>query len=128
MGFRKINGMISTGDLLFHKVKVSGEVHGFVYKSRKGRTHIFIDSSLSPEAERDTLLHECCHVIEHMNDNSYAIGLDDRHHEREEEAEEFVKKNKRVNFKDHLWLWFISSPSLLLNLFNVGSDWINDII
>ncbi|VBB05614.1 Hypothetical protein LUCI_0824 [Lucifera butyrica] len=126
MNLRKINNMVSTGELLFHKVKLIGNPHGFVYKSRKGRTHIFIDSSLSLEAERDTLLHECCHVSEHMNDNSYAIGLDDRHHEREEEAEEFVRKNKRVNFKDQLWIWVISSPSLLLNLFDVGNDWINN--
>ncbi|WP_122629983.1 hypothetical protein [Lucifera butyrica] len=63
-----------------------------------------------------------------MNDNSYAIGLDDRYHEREEEAEQFVKKNKRVNFKDQLWIWFISCSSILQSLYDLGNGWINDVI
>ena len=92
MSLRKINALINAGDLLLHKTNISGELPGFVYASTHGKIHVFVDSSLSLEAERETLFHECGHALLHLSEGSHLVGLDDREHEREKEANEFSKK------------------------------------
>lgn len=94
MSLRKINGLVRTGELSFHKEKIGGELHGFVYRSKKGRTHIFIDDLLSPETARTTMLHECGHVILHEKAGAYLLGYDE---DREQEADEFaIKYQKQI--------------------------------
>lgn len=94
MSLRTINGMINCGELKIHKVSIGGDLHGFVYRSGKGKTHIFIDQSLSPEAERDALLHECGHVVTHNSPENYIIGLDQRRTKIEKEAEMYARERR----------------------------------
>lgn len=94
MSLRTINGMINCGELEIHKVPIGGDLHGFVYRSGKGRAHIFIDQSLSPEGERNALLHECCHVVKHDSPDAHIIGLDCQYAEIEKEAEQYVREHQ----------------------------------
>lgn len=92
---KEIHRMINTGDVVTHNLPIGSGVHGYVYESRKGRKHIFIDSDLSPETTLETLIHEYHHIIEDISKGSRLIGLDCRKSDREEQAELFVKETKR---------------------------------
>lgn len=63
-------------DIYHHEVPISTSVAAFVYCSRKGRYHIFINTHLSPEARREVFLHELYHVIEDMPKAGYILGVD----------------------------------------------------
>lgn len=86
--------MINCGELKIHKVPIGGDLNGFVYRSGSGKAHIFIDDSLSPESERKTLLHECCHVVSHDSSVNHIIGLNCQNSEIEKEAEKYAREHK----------------------------------
>lgn len=92
MCLREINRLISQGDLRTHSVFLGGELHGFVYKSNKGKAHIFIDDSLSPIAIQKTKLHEGGHVIEHLSNSKRMIGINNANRKIEAEADCYVHK------------------------------------
>ena len=93
MCLREISRLVSQGDLRTHSVQLSGELHGFVYKSKKGKVHIFIDNSLSPATTTETLLHEGCHVTRHIDQKICVLGINDINNSVEEEADSFANKN-----------------------------------
>lgn len=95
MSLAKIKKMIYSGEIALYKVSIGGDLPGFVYSSRKGKYHIFVDDTLSPDAENDVILHECGHIIMHAASAACTtIGLDDCNHDREKEAEQFVRECK----------------------------------
>jgi len=88
---RKIDQMIAAGELKVHVVGLPPGIYGFVYYSKKKRYHVFVSESLSPEARREVLLHECHHVLEDMPVQTYVLGLDAQHEECEVFAEHFAR-------------------------------------
>lgn len=64
----------------------------FVYRSRKGRYYIIIDSSLSPEAREKTFWHEAHHILVDMPRTQYVVGLDMQGHSLEVKADMFVRE------------------------------------
>lgn len=75
-----------------HEVTMGGEVAAFVYHSRKGRYHIFINECLSLETKEEVLFHELCHIIEDMPEKPYYIGLNNQREEFEKRADLFLGK------------------------------------
>lgn len=92
MCLREINRLISQNELLTHSVSLGGELHGFVYKSKKGKVHMFIDDSLSPAATNSVKLHEGGHVIEHLSHSKCMVGINNINRKIESEAECYVHK------------------------------------
>lgn len=92
MCLREINRLVSQGDLRTHSVFLGGELHGFVYKSKSGRAHMFIDESLSPTTLQKTKLHEGGHVIEHLSSSKRMIGINNANRKIEAEADCYVHK------------------------------------
>lgn len=100
MGLRNIHRLIRQGDLKTHSVSLGGVLHGFVYKSKKGKLHMFIDESLSPNATECTLLHESGHIIDHINKPTCIIGIDDMHSPLEKEANRFMEEYQGTLLKE----------------------------
>lgn len=68
------------------------DVAAFVYRSRKDRFYIIVNSSLSYEERQKVFFHEVYHILEHMPRQAYILGMDMQRCEIEEEAEMFVKE------------------------------------
>jgi len=70
-------GRIDLNDnILYHQVYIGEGVKAFVYLSRKGKYHIFIADTLSPEAQAEVLAHEIYHIKHDMPSGLYIVGLD----------------------------------------------------
>ncbi|MEW8957828.1 MAG: ImmA/IrrE family metallo-endopeptidase [Moorella sp. (in: firmicutes)] len=82
-----------------HIVSLSGEVNAYVYSSRKGRYHIFVDDSLSPEEQQKVLMHEIRHILVDMPKHGYLIGLDMMRTEMEVKADLFFGEVTEVYSK-----------------------------
>ncbi len=63
-------------DIYHHEIPIHASVAAFVYYSKKGRYHIFVNTFLSPEARREVFLHELYHAVEDMPKVGYILGLD----------------------------------------------------
>ncbi|GFN21931.1 hypothetical protein [Thermanaeromonas sp. C210] len=68
------------------------DVAAFVYRSRKDRFYIIINARLNCEARLKVFFHEIYHVLEHMPQQAYILGMDMQRCEIEEEAEMFAKE------------------------------------
>jgi hypothetical protein len=79
-------------DIFPHEVPLGGEVAAFVYRSRAGCFHVFVNRLLSSEARQEVFFHELYHIIEDMPRLSYVLGLDMQREEFEEKADGFFKK------------------------------------
>jgi hypothetical protein len=79
-------------DIIPHMVPLGQGVSAFVYRSRKGYVHIFVNSSLSDVRKIDTLCHEVKHVIEDMPDMGRVVGLDMHHQPFEIQADRFLQE------------------------------------
>lgn len=88
---KEINELIQTKMLMYHIVPLGPGVAGFVYRSRMGRYHIFISSSLNTEAQRRVFFHEAWHVIVDMPQQPFIIGIDMQGEKFELVAEEFAR-------------------------------------
>ncbi len=88
----EINRLIRQNELLTHSVALGGELKGFVYKSKKGRLHMFIDNTLSPSASNRTKLHEGGHILKHLNKSNKLLGINNNNKNIESEADCFVHK------------------------------------
>ena len=94
MQLRKIEQMITVGDLKIHTVSLPAGVYGFAYHSREKRYHIFISEALMPDARYEVLMHEIYHVLEDMPKHKYILGLNMQHEEIEKPAEHFARRIK----------------------------------
>jgi len=63
-------------DIITHDVELHGGIAAFVYNSRAGYYHIFINEAMSPEAKKSVLMHEIYHIVEDMPKKGYSLGLD----------------------------------------------------
>lgn len=79
-------------DILSHEVPLGGEVAAFVYCSRMGYYHIFINQLFSSETKKEVFFHELYHIIEDMPRLSYVLGLDTQREEFEEKADGFFRE------------------------------------
>ena len=79
-------------DILSHEVPLGGEVAAFVYRSRAGCFHIFVNCMLSSEVKQEVFFHELYHIIEDMPRFSYILGLDIQKEEMEEKANRFFRE------------------------------------
>lgn len=79
-------------DVYHHEVPIHASVAAFVYRSGKGRCHIFISTYLSPIARREVFLHELYHVIEDMPKAGYILGIDMYREPMEMNADMFAKE------------------------------------
>lgn len=77
-------------DLRYHLVSIGPQVHGFIYRSKKGILHILADETLSPSARRETILHEAYHAANDMKPGDYVVGLNRLDCVKEKEADEYV--------------------------------------
>ena len=58
-------------DIFSHEATLGGEVAAFVYRSRMGYCHIFVNQLLSFEARQEVFFHELYHIIEDMPNVGY---------------------------------------------------------
>jgi len=79
-------------DILYHVVYLGVGVAGFVYRSRFGVYHIFVNEVLSKEERLKVLLHEIHHIKKDMPIYPYIIGIDLQYKVFEKSAEGFVKE------------------------------------
>ncbi|RJQ25555.1 MAG: hypothetical protein C4589_11195 [Peptococcaceae bacterium] len=79
-------------DIFPHEVSLGGEVAAFVYKSRTGYYHVFVNQLLSPETKREVFFHELYHIIEDMPKQTYILGMDIQHKETEKKADLFFRE------------------------------------
>lgn len=96
MCIRKINELLNQDELITHSVQLGGELHGFVYKSRKGRIHMFVDNTLSPIAFESAKIHEAGHILKHVNQACKMIGINNVNKKIEDEADCFAH-NKNLH-------------------------------
>lgn len=75
-----------SGDIKCHIITMPPRIWGFVFQTRRAKTHIFISEDLSPTAKAKVFCHECYHALEHI-EGCYFIGLDMQHCPIEQEAE-----------------------------------------
>ncbi len=87
-----INQILRDYDVRFHLVKLGPGVLGFTYRSRRGRYHVFISDELSPPGVEAVLLHETYHILKHLPNIPYIIGIDMQDTEIEKEANIYVFK------------------------------------
>jgi len=82
-----------SGSIRFHSVELGRGIKGFMYQSKRGVSHVFVDESLSPEMTLETIAHELYHV---KHDSlSYGIGLDRQQDEDEKKANRYAKGSLR---------------------------------
>ena len=81
-------------DLRYHLVAISPHIHGFVYRSRKGILHILVDESLSPSAQKSTILHEAHHVENDLRNGKSIVEINHHNDRRETEAETCAASEK----------------------------------
>lgn len=86
-----IRELIRSKMLMYHIVPLGQGLAGFVYRSRKGRYHIFISSSLNEEAQRQVFFHEAWHVIVDMPRMPFVIGIDMQRNRVEVDADSFAQ-------------------------------------
>lgn len=86
---REIRLLVNSGVLMYHIVPIGRGISGFVYRSRKGKYHVFICSSLSPQAQKRVFFHEAWHVIIDMPRFPFIVGIDMQNERFEAEAERF---------------------------------------
>lgn len=89
--YRKIRELIRANELMYHIVPLGRGLAGFIYRSRRGRYHIFISNSLSNEAQRRVFLHEAYHAIVDMPNMPFVIGIDMQNERFEIMAEETAR-------------------------------------
>lgn len=75
-----------SGDIKCHVITMPPRIWGFVFQTRRAKTHIFISEDLSPAAKAKVLCHEYYHALEHIA-GCYFIGIDMQHYPIEQEAE-----------------------------------------
>jgi hypothetical protein len=75
---------------MYHIVPIGQGISGFVYQSRKGRYHVFICSSLSPQAQKRVFFHEAWHIIRDMPRQLFIVGIDMQNEVFEIDAERFA--------------------------------------
>lgn len=80
-------------DIYVHRVTL--DCHGFVYKSKRGCIHLYLDESMSPEATRRAFFHELWHILDDMQTTPYYIGIDRHHDPREKHADAFYEEAER---------------------------------
>jgi hypothetical protein len=80
----------------FHSVELGRGIKGFMYLSKRGVSHIFIDETLSTESTIETVAHELYHV--NHDELSFGIGLDRQLCKNEIMANDYAKKlNPELN-------------------------------
>jgi Zn-dependent peptidase ImmA (M78 family) len=75
-----------------HVVPLGGEALAFVYRSKGNNFHIFINESISTEAQREVFVHELYHIAFNMPYSGYILGVDKHRSPIEEAADVFAHK------------------------------------
>ncbi|MFZ5686994.1 MAG: hypothetical protein ACOY9Y_02200 [Bacillota bacterium] len=88
---KEIKELLNSKMLLYHIIPLEGSIAGFVYRSRRGRYHIFISSALNHEAQRRVFYHEAWHVIADMPRMPFIVGLNMQGERFEAVAEQQAK-------------------------------------
>lgn len=73
-------------NIFCHTVPIGEGITGCVYQSKRGRYHIFISDTLSPQATREVFCHEMSHILNDLPKMPYIIGLDMQREEFEKKA------------------------------------------
>lgn len=84
--------ILFTYGILTHEVPLGGEAAAFVYRSRKGRFHIFVGEELAPEKRQEVFMHEIRHILVDMSRRSYILGLDMVRTDIEVQADHFFRE------------------------------------
>lgn len=84
--------IMRANDIYHHEVPMHASIAAFVYRSRKGRCHILVNTYLSPEARKEVFLHELYHVVEDMPRVGYILGIDIYKTSIEKNADAFAKE------------------------------------
>lgn len=88
---REIRRLVNSGLLMYHIVPIGQGISGFVYQSRRGRYHVFICSSLSPQAQKRVFFHEAWHIIRDLPHNPFFVGINMQSEKFETEADQFAR-------------------------------------
>jgi hypothetical protein len=64
-----------------------GNIKGFVYVSKRGYYHIFLNGKLTFAEQCHTFVHELKHIIQDLPHLSYYIGIDMQHEDIEDDTE-----------------------------------------
>lgn len=86
------NGVWLAHNIIPHAVPLGKGVSAFVYRSRKGFIHIFMNSHLSNNRKIKTLCHELKHIIEDMPNMGRMVGIDMQQQPFEIEADQFIQE------------------------------------
>lgn len=88
-------------DIKVHSVSLGEGIKGFLYVSKRGVPHVFVNDTLSQEKIAETVAHELYHL---QHDKlSHGIGLDRQHEPSEHRANTFARHNA------HLLLGFMTT-------------------
>lgn len=82
--------LLKSHDIFPHFVVLGGDVSAFVYRSKSGNFHIFINQALSYKACKEVFIHELYHIIFDMPNFSYIFGVDMQRSHIELNADNFV--------------------------------------
>lgn len=83
---------MSAYDIFPHEVELHGSMAAFVYCSKAGNFHIFVNEALSPEAKREVLFHEIYHIVEDIPKLTYVLGMDMQYEKFEIWADKYGRK------------------------------------
>ena len=83
-------------DIRVHRQDLNADIAGFVYKSRKNIYHIVINDNLNERTQTEVFLHEISHIQRDLPKFGYIIGLDQRHHYVEAQADWEAKETVRA--------------------------------
>ncbi len=67
-------------------------VLGFTYISRRGNYHLLLNGNVNYRTQVKTFIHEIQHILNDMPQRSYIIGLNMKHLELENEADEISEE------------------------------------
>jgi hypothetical protein len=82
--------LVSTDNIVCHSVLLGEGAKGFVYQSKRGKYHIFINDSLSHDAALEVFYHEMHHIKNDLPKMPYIIGIDMQGEEFEKNANLFA--------------------------------------
>lgn len=84
--------VIHAYDIYPYITDLGSEVNALVYRCRMDHYHVIINCNLSPKSQQELLIHEVRHILKHMPETGYIIGLDMERHEIELDADLFVRE------------------------------------
>lgn len=86
----EIEKLLIESNVRIHIVQLSAKVYGFVYRSRMGFYHIFINELISNENKLKVLVHELIHIKRDLPEKPYLVGINMQYEEFEKDVDSIV--------------------------------------